>query len=137
LNRASDIAQKDVAVFYDDFSRHFIDDIVNENKRVAHQLRFLRNSIPAASRAVLVIGCGSSQACHYIAHSVAPHANVLGVDISSENIRVAKRLFASSRIEYRQVDVTKDPSMEPTTPSYSPTCTSIFPPGCVRRSTPE
>jgi cyclopropane fatty-acyl-phospholipid synthase-like methyltransferase len=34
---------------------------------------------------------------------------VLGVDLSRENLRVARALFAHPRVEYRQVDLTRDP----------------------------
>ncbi len=97
-----------VEAFYDDFSRGFVEDIVQDNERVAQQLDFFARAIPPNVKSVLVIGCGSGQGAHFIATSIAKNARVLAVDISGENLRLAHTLFPNERIEYRQVDVTSD-----------------------------
>jgi SAM-dependent methyltransferase len=56
-----------------------------------------------------VIGCGSGQGAHFIASRITKNAKILAVDISSENLRLARDVYNHPRIEYRQIDVTRDP----------------------------
>ncbi len=97
-----------VEAFYDDFSHGFVEDIVQDNERVAQQLDFFARAIPSNVESVLVIGCGSGQGAHFIASSVAKNAKLLAVDISGENLRLAHKLFPNERIEYRKLDITSD-----------------------------
>lgn len=98
-----------VEAFYDEFSAKFVEDIVEGNERVEQQFIFLSRAIPSSAQSVLVIGCGSGQGAHFIATNVAVNAKVLAVDISTENLRLARSVFEHPQIEYRQVDVTADP----------------------------
>ena len=47
-----------VEAFYDDFSRRFIEDIVQGNERIAQQLNFFAKAIPSDAQRILVIGSG-------------------------------------------------------------------------------
>ncbi|MGH8247327.1 MAG: class I SAM-dependent methyltransferase, partial [Gammaproteobacteria bacterium] len=96
---------ENVESFYDGFSATFVGDYVRGNRRCERQHRFFSDAIPKTTTAVLVIGCGSGQGAHYIATRVAKQANVLAIDISAENLRLARALFPHPRIEYRKVDV--------------------------------
>ncbi len=94
--------------FYDDFSATFVKDFVRGNRRNDRQHRFFHDAVPPDIRSVLVIGCGSGQGSHYLATHVAPQANILAVDISAENLRLAGALFPHPRVEYRKVNVVED-----------------------------
>jgi SAM-dependent methyltransferase len=98
---------REVEAYYDEFSQRFLKDIVEGNRRVDRQLALLSSAIPGDVRTVLVIGFGSGQAAHHIA-MVARDAEITGVDISTENQRIAQTLFAHPRIQYRKLDVTTD-----------------------------
>ena len=98
-----------VETFYDDFSRRFVTDLAEGNERIDHQLDFFSRAVPPDVRAVLVVGCGSGQGAYHLATKVAAGARVLAVDISAENLRMAEALFPDPRIEYRKVDVTREP----------------------------
>jgi SAM-dependent methyltransferase len=95
----------EVSAFYDDFSRRFVEDIVQGNDRIHQQLLFFSRALPPNTQTVLVIGSGSGQGPHFIA-TIAKQAKILAVDISKENLRLARNLFAHPRVEYRHVDVT-------------------------------
>lgn len=97
-----------VEAFYNEFSPKFVEDFVHGNERVTRQLSFFAEAIPAETRRVLVIGCGSGQGAHHIATRIATHAKVLGVDISESNLRLAHALFSHERVEYRRMDVTRE-----------------------------
>lgn len=94
-----------VQEFYDAFSGKLVRDYVNGNLRIDFQLGFLKRCVPPNAGSVLVIGCGSGHAPFFIAQKVAPRARILAVDISPENIGVARSLFRHKRIEYRRLDV--------------------------------
>jgi len=98
---------REVEAYSDEFSQRFLKDIVEGNRRVDCQLALLSSAIPLDVRAVLVIGFGSGQGAHHVA-AVARDATITGVDISTENQRIAQTLFAHPRIQYRKLDVTKD-----------------------------
>ena len=74
---------------------------VHGNKRVNAQLALLRDAVAPSVERVLVIGCGSGESAHYIAARIAKHAKIVGVDISPEAVRIARKLFPHRRIEYR------------------------------------
>jgi len=97
-----------VEEFYDNFSKKFIEDIVEGNERVEQQQIFLSRAIPANLRTVLVIGCGSGQGAYFIATRIAKKAKVLAIDISSQNIKLAQSMYPHQRVEYRQADIIKD-----------------------------
>ena len=94
--------------FYDQFSSRFVRDYVWGNLRVERQLKFLAAAIPPAVRTALVIGCGSGESARFVAHRVARGSTVLGVDISSESLRLARALNSHPRVRYEQLDVLSD-----------------------------
>ena len=95
-----------VEAFYDDFSRRFVEDIVQGNERIAQQLNFFAKAIPSDAQRILVIGSGSGQGAYFIATRVVRSATILAVDISSENLGIARTIFPHPRIEYRKADIT-------------------------------
>jgi SAM-dependent methyltransferase len=95
--------------FYDAFSTQIVRDYVRGNRRVERQLAFLRFAIPSTVARVLVIGCGAGESARFIAARVARGSEVVGLDISGENLRLARALHAHSRVTYKQLDVLVEP----------------------------
>lgn len=98
-----------VEQFYDEFSSTFVGDYVRGNRRCERQHRFFTDAIAPGTESVLVVGCGSGLGAHYIATRVAPRARILAVDISAQNIALARALYPHPRIEYRKLDVITEP----------------------------
>lgn len=94
--------------FYDKFSNTFIRDMLNGNLRIDRINDLLKNVITPDAASMLIIGCGAGQQAHYIATRIAKKANILAVDISTENLIIAGKLNKHPNIEYRQVDITND-----------------------------
>lgn len=94
--------------FYDEFSQRYIRDYVQGNLRVDRQIQFFSEAIPRDTRRILVIGCGSGESALHLVTQVAPAAEVLAVDLSSESVQMACKLFPHPQIQYRQVDVIKE-----------------------------
>lgn len=101
--------RSEVEAFYDTHSQKFIKDYVKGNARVERQFEFFSDAIPRNIGKILIVGCGSGEGSHFIANRVAKNAKILAIDISSENIRLAKALFQHPNIVYSQVDVITDP----------------------------
>jgi len=96
----------DPKAFYDAFTPQFVRDYIRGNARLERQFDFLKLAIPRSARRVLIVGAGSGESAHFIAQHAAPHAQVLATDLSSENQKLGKTLFAHSRVEYQALDIT-------------------------------
>ncbi len=94
-----------VREFYDRFSKRLLMDMLVPNRRVLKQFAFVRDATPAAARRVLVVGVGTGELAHFIATGVAREAEVVGVDISGENLRLAERLFHHPRVRFERHDI--------------------------------
>lgn len=97
-----------VSDFYDNFSKRLLRDYIDGNIRVERQLEFFKNAIPKHTSRILVVGCGTGKGAYFVATRLAKKAQVVAIDISPENIKIAQRLFRHNRVEYRTVDVTKE-----------------------------
>src|SRR5262244_10608 len=91
----------DTEKFYDVFSKRFLDDYVEKNDRVVAQKSLLKSAIHPEVANILIVGCGSGETAYFLAKHTK--ANILAVDISSEALTLATRLFAHPRIEYRRL----------------------------------
>jgi SAM-dependent methyltransferase len=70
-------------------------------------MEFFRNALPGSAQSILVVGCGSGEGALILARH-ARGARILAVDLSAENIRIARALFSHERIHYRKADVLSD-----------------------------
>ncbi len=95
-----------VESFYNSFASRLIEDYVQKNDRVQHQLRFLAAAIPSTTQSILILGCGSGESALFVATQVATAARILGLDISDANLRVARQVFRHERIVYQKADLT-------------------------------
>ena len=97
-----------VKEYYDAFGKTFIRDLIRENPRVKAVHRLFREAIPVQTKSILVVGCGSGRDAWELVERVAPQAEVLAVDISGNNIRIAETLFYHPRVTYKMVDILED-----------------------------
>lgn len=95
----------DVAKYYDSFSSKLFQDYLFGNPRVDRQFCFLKDAISPNENNILIIGCGTGEIAFYLAKKVAKMAKILALDISTENINIAKSLFQHPRIEYKVADI--------------------------------
>ena len=96
----------DAKSFYDQFDRKLVNDYVGGNPRMLAALEFMKCEVRSsgASR-VLDIGCGLGWSSYTLA-SMKCVESVLAVDLSSELISKAKKLFGNPKVDFRQMDVT-------------------------------
>jgi len=94
--------------FYDNFDGKLINDYVGGNPRMIAALQFMRSEVETsgASR-ILDIGCGLGWSSYTLARAKGVES-VVAVDLSSELIENAKRLFGHPNIQFEQMDVTSN-----------------------------
>jgi trans-aconitate methyltransferase len=95
-----DLNEQDIAGFYDEFSRNLLRSYLYGNERLDRAIARVCAQITPGVRRILDIGCGIGVSTDQLAKA-CPGADVLGVDISPENIRIAEALFRSERISFK------------------------------------
>lgn len=101
-----DKSNKYISTYYDDFSKHLLNDYLQGNLRLAAQYKFFEDSVPTGSATILVVGCGSGESAQMLARRSRQTGRILAVDISPENINLARRLFPHPKVQYQVMDVT-------------------------------
>ena len=104
MNQQSVATTAQVASFYDEFSQRLLNDYLTGNPRFERAAARVLASIGPETRTVLDMGCGAGVSSMLIKQAY-PHVQVTGVDISPENIRIARSLFADRGIEFKVSDL--------------------------------
>lgn len=99
---------EEVASFYDGFGKRLLSDFIQGNLRVDAAVALVLRALDRPLLSVLDVGCGIGSSSHHIA-TKHRGCQVVGVDISPENIRIAKRLFESERLKFEVSDMTEVP----------------------------
>ena len=89
---SSDVTKSEIADFYDDFSGRLVRGYVSGNPRIDHALAFAISQLPESANTLLEVGCGVGETTNRL-QSARTDLRAVGVDISSENIRAATKLF--------------------------------------------
>ncbi len=89
-----DIASTNQAIagFYDEFSQYLMNCYVNGNPRVTQAVNYAIQQIPKGAAKVLEVGCGIGETTSRL-RAARPDVTATGIDISSQNIANAQRLF--------------------------------------------
>lgn len=96
-----------VEAFYDGFQQQLLKDYLLGNPRIVAAIRFMQEHVRPGCSSILDIGCGMGWSTFELAQFF-PRAEALGVDISSELIGLAGRMFARKNLSFQKVDVTSD-----------------------------
>ena len=93
--------------YYDDFAAKLVRDFLCGNKRLESAIRFACNVLKKeAKRSVLDLGCGIGWSTYEFSR-VCPEGRVVGVDLSSQLVALAGRMFSQSeRINFYCGDLT-------------------------------
>lgn len=90
----SDGRNEGVKTFYEKFATRLLKDYFLGNARIEAAIKFAISFIPRPSLQILDIGCGIGWSTWEIKRH-CPKANILGIDMSSESIKIATRLFGT------------------------------------------
>lgn len=99
--------QKDIARFYDGFLERLLHDFAVGNPRVLRGIRLAIEYLPFHAERILDIGCGIGWSTLELSRHF-PHAEILGIDISSNLIRAADKLFDRPQVNFMVGDVSKE-----------------------------
>lgn len=106
------LTDETIAGFYDEFGQRMINDYVFGNARVEKAIERVCTYITPEVKSLLDLGCGIGiSSAEFSARF--PHVSVRGVDISSENIRVASSLFKNDSLDF-QVSTISDGAIQGT-----------------------
>ncbi|TWU58851.1 hypothetical protein Poly51_16310 [Rubripirellula tenax] len=97
------VSKSEIADFYDGFSDRLVSGYVTGNPRLSHALAFATENVPESAESILEVGCGVGETTNHLC-SARPDLRAVGVDISTENVRMAKRLFADSTNAHFEVN---------------------------------
>jgi colanic acid/amylovoran biosynthesis glycosyltransferase len=92
--------------FYCRFSRHLLADFVYGNPRIEAAIKHALRWIPPNAKRILDVGCGIGWSTWEIKRDL-PEAFVLGVDLSSESIRIAQTLFEGNQLKFVAHDISQ------------------------------
>ncbi len=95
------------AEFYDEFSKKLVSDYISGNPRVKAQLAFFEAIVDKSTKSILVVGCGIGDVTYKLAQKYN-FTKVVGVDISTQNINTAKKLFSGTNLEFRCLNIITD-----------------------------
>jgi SAM-dependent methyltransferase len=92
--------EQTIAGFYDQFSTHLLRSYLYGNDRLERAVERVRTQVTPEVKRILDIGCGIGVSTDRLARA-CPGVEVVGVDISPENIRIATALFGSERVAFK------------------------------------
>lgn len=97
-----------ISEFYDQFNVRLLRDYVYGNVRLNMAIEFITSVVPSTTRRVLDIGCGIGTTSIGMANRF-PGLNVVGVDISEQNVETAKQLSSGEGVWFLRSDMTETP----------------------------
>ena len=101
-----------IAGFYDGFGQQLLDDYVKGNPRVEAAIRTVETHLHSGVARVLDVGCGIGASSHSFSAGRS-WLQVHGVDISPNNIEIARRLFAHTSLNFTASDMSRVPDGGP------------------------
>lgn len=91
--------------YYNKFSADLMSDYIEGNPRTEAAIKHIFNWIPSQSKSLLDVGCGVGWTSFEVANKFDT-AEVFGVDLSPESIKIAQKLFKKSNLHYERRDIT-------------------------------
>lgn len=91
--------------YYNKFSADLTSDYVEGNPRTEAAIQHILNWIPLNVTTLLDVGCGIGWTSFEVAKNISS-AEVFGVDLSPESIKIAQKLFKRNNLHYEKRDIT-------------------------------
>jgi SAM-dependent methyltransferase len=94
-----EVRQLDVISYYNDHVQHKLNDFIRVNPRIEAAWKNLQKFAPNNPLNILEIGCGIGGIAHRI-NERWPRASVKGIDISTQSIEIATKLFSNANTSF-------------------------------------
>ncbi len=101
------MSNKDITEFYNNYRNKHITDYIIGNRRLVSAIKNLSERIPKPTRKIIDVGCGIGWSTYELAKRF-PNANVIGLDLSPNLIKTAKKLFQSDNLSFQVQDISEN-----------------------------
>lgn len=101
------ISKSDVISYYNEHTKFKLNDYIKANPRIIEAWKTLTKNMPMQPKRILEVGCGMGSICAKM-NKKWPNAKITGVDISTESIALATKLFANEQLSFIQSLLSED-----------------------------
>lgn len=95
------LTQETVVSYYDKHVRHKLNDYIKSNPRIEYGWETIKRFAPINPGRILEVGCGMGNISARM-HKYWPDARITGMDISTLSIQIAQKLFADSKLDFKE-----------------------------------
>ncbi|MEO5910250.1 MAG: class I SAM-dependent methyltransferase [Pelobium sp.] len=101
------VNKSNVISYYDEHSKFKINDYVKVNPRINEAWQTIIKNVSITPKRILEVGCGIGSICSKM-NGRWPNAVITGMDISTQSIAVATKLFSNSKVNFIESLLTED-----------------------------
>ncbi len=101
------VDKKVVVSYYDEHVKFKVNDYIVVNPRIEGAWKTLINNINFTPARILEVGCGIGSICNKM-HKRWPNAKITGIDISTQSIAIATKLFANDKVNFVETLLTPE-----------------------------
>ncbi|MBD3748341.1 MAG: class I SAM-dependent methyltransferase [Sphingobacteriales bacterium] len=101
------VHKSNVVSYYDEHAKFKIRDYLNVNPRVHEAWQTLIRNTPFTPNRILEVGCGIGSICAKM-NKKWPNATITGMDISTQSIAIATKLFANKNVNFIESQLKED-----------------------------
>ena len=93
------IIYENVVSYYNEHTKNKLGDYITVSPRIEEAFKTLVNNVKINPENILEVGCGVGSICHKM-NRKWPQATITGIDISTESISIANKLFANEKVNF-------------------------------------
>jgi cyclopropane fatty-acyl-phospholipid synthase-like methyltransferase len=93
------IKRENVVSYYDEHIKYKVNDYIIVNPRVEGAWNTIKKFAPQNTARILEVGCGMGNISNKMSQRW-PNAKITGIDISTQSIQIAKKLFENDRLNF-------------------------------------
>jgi len=95
------LTKETVVSYYDKHVRHKLNDYIKGNPRIEYGWKTIKRFAPSNPGRILEVGCGMGNISSRM-RKYWPDARITGLDISTLSIHIAQKLFADSKLDFKE-----------------------------------
>jgi len=101
------VDKETVVSYYDEHVKFKVNDYIVVNPRIEGAWQTLINNVKFTPARILEVGCGIGSICNKM-HKRWPNAKITGIDISTQSIAIATKLFANDKVNFIETLLTPE-----------------------------
>jgi 2-polyprenyl-3-methyl-5-hydroxy-6-metoxy-1,4-benzoquinol methylase len=96
-----------IVSYYDDHVKNKLNDYIKYNPRIEYAWNTVTKYAPGKPVRILEVGCGMGSICGRM-HDQWPQSIITGIDISTQSIQIAQKLFSNDKVDFKESILTPD-----------------------------